>query len=206
MIQAIVFDMGGVLVHDDASHLRLLEFDRMLGWEPGTLHQRLYSGPAWIAHSTGSLDSDAYWAEVGAGIEPQLPADFVYFKDNFWGGTLDEATIDLAWRLRRHYPVALLSNATPFLPDFLAQEPHLQGLFDVTVISALVGMRKPDPAIYHLTGQRLELPLSTCVLVDDKTRNTDAAEAEGMPVVVYQNAAQTERSLRQMGVVLDQLK
>ena len=204
MIQAIVSDMGGVLVHDYRTRARLLEFDRMLGWEPGALHQRLYSGPAWIAYSTGSLNTDAYWAEVGANVEPQLPSDFVCFKDNFWGATQDFATIDLAWRLRRHYPIALLSNATPFLPQHLAQEPRLQGLFDVTVISALLGMRKPAPVIYHLTAQRLELPLSACVLIDDKTRNTIAAEAEGMLAVVYQNAVQTERSLRQMGVVLDQ--
>ncbi len=203
MIQAIVFDMGGVLVHDQGTRARLLEFDQILGWEPGTLHQRLYSGPAWIAYSTGGLDTDAYWAEVGADIEPRLPSDFVNFKDNFWGATLDEATVNLAWRLRRNYPIALLSNATPFLSAHLAQDPRLQGLFDVTAISALVGMRKPDPAIYHLTAQCLELPLSTCVLIDDRSRNTLAAEAEGMPVIVYQDAIQTERALREMDVLLD---
>ena len=204
MIQAIVFDMGGVLVHDHGTRARLLEFDRILGWRPGTLHQRLYSGPTWNAYSTGRLSTEAYWGKVGAEIEPQLPSDFVQFKDNFWGATEDPATVDLAWRLRRHYPLALLSNATPFLPQHLAQEPRLHGLFDVTVISALVGMRKPDPAIYHFTAQRLDLPLSACVLIDDKSRNTFAAEAEGMPAVRYQNAVQAELSLQQMGVVLDQ--
>lgn len=203
MIQAIVFDMGGVLMREDGTRARLMEFDQILGWEPGALNQRLFSGPTWIAYSTGRLDTDAYWAEVGADVEPQLPSDFAHFKDNFWGAPLDEATVDLAWRLRRNYPIALLSNATPFLPQYLAQEPHMQNLFDVTVISALVGMRKPDPAIYHLTAQRLELPLSACVLIDDKTRNTLAAETEGMPAIVYQNAAQTERALREMNVLLD---
>ncbi len=203
MIQAIVFDMGGVLLHDHGTRARLFEFDQILGWEPGALHQRLYSGPAWIAYSTGGLDTDAYWAEVGADIEPRLPSDFVYFKDNFWRATLDAATVDLAWRLRRNYPIALLSNATPFLPEHLAQEPRLRGLFDVTVISALADMRKPDPAIYHLTAQRLQRPLSACVLIDDKARNTIAAEAEDMSTIVYQDAIQTECALREMGVILD---
>jgi len=202
MIQAIVFDMGGVLVHDQGTRARLLEFDQILGWQPGALHQRLFSGPAWIAYSTGGIDTDAYWAKVGADIEPQLPSDFDYFKDNFWGSPLDLATVDLAWRLSQRYRIALLSNATPLLPQRLAQEPRLKGLFEVTVISALEGMRKPDPAIYHLTGQRLNLPLSACVLIDDKTRNTRVALAEGMLAIEYHDALSAERSLRQMGVVL----
>ena len=203
MIQAIVFDMGGVLLHDQGTRSRLIEFDQMLGWQPGTLHQRLFSGPAWIAYSTGKLDTEAYWTKVGADIEPDLPPDFVCFKDNFWGATLDLATIELAWRLRRHYCIALLSNATPLLPQRLAQEPHLQGLFDATVISALEGLRKPDPAIFHLTGQRLNLPLPACILIDDKARNTIAAQAEGMLAIEHRDALMTERMLRQMGVVLN---
>jgi putative hydrolase of the HAD superfamily len=97
----------------------------------------------------------------------------------------------------------VIERQQSFLPEHLAQDAQLQGLFDVSVISALVGMRKPDPAIYHLTAQRLELPLSTCVLIDDKTRNTIAAEVEGMPAIVYQDAVQTERALREMDVLLD---
>jgi putative hydrolase of the HAD superfamily len=203
MIRAIIFDMGGVLVHDHGARSRLIEFDRMLGWQPGALHRRLFSGPDWIAYSTGKLDTEAYWTKVGADIEPHLPSDFACFKDNFWGATLDLATVELAWRLHRHYRIALLSNATPLLPRRLAQEPRLQGLFEVTVISALEGLRKPDPAIFHLTGQRLNLTLPTCILIDDKVRNTIAARTESMLAIEHQDALVTERSLRQMGVVLD---
>ncbi len=202
MIEAIVFDMGGVLVHDQGTRARRLDCDPLEGWQPGARPQRLYRGPAGIAHSTGGVDTDTYWAEVGADIEPHLPSDFSYFKDNFWGATLDLATVELTWCLRQHYRIALLSNATPLLPQHLAQEPRFNGLFDVTVISALEGMRKPDPAIYHLTGQRLKLPLSACVLIDDKTRNTIAAQNEGMLAIEYKNALATEHSLMQMGVVL----
>lgn len=201
MIQAIVFDMGGVLVHDHQTRARLAEFDEMLGWQPGALHRRLFSGPAWNAYSTGKLDTETYWAEVGADIEPLLPSDFACFKDNFWRATLDPMTVELAWRLRQRYRIALLSNATTLLPQRLAQEERLQGLFEATVISALEGMRKPDPAIFYLTGQRLNLPLSACVLIDDKARNTRAAQAVGMPAIEHENAVATALSLRQLGVL-----
>lgn len=203
MISAIVFDMGGVLAHERAGRTRLAEFDQMLGWEPGSLVQRLYSGPAWIAYSTGAMDVDDYWAAVGASLQASLPPDFVEFKDNFWGATLDLVTVEMAWRLRQHYRIALLSNATPLLSQHLMRESRFQNLFDVVIISAQVGLRKPDPAIFHLTGRLLELPLPSCVLIDDKVRNTRAAETEGMLAIEHRQAAATERALRRLGVKLD---
>jgi putative hydrolase of the HAD superfamily len=199
MIRAIVFDMGGVLVHEYPGRERLAEFDQMLGWRPGSLVRHLYSGPAWIAYSTGAIDDHAYWEMVGVPLQASLPLDFVQFKDNFWCATLDLETVDLAWRLHRHNRIALLSNATPYLSQNLLQELSFQHLFDEVIISAHVGMRKPDPEIFRLTGQRLKLPLSTCVLVDDKVRNTRAAEAEGMLAIAHRDAATSEQTLRRFG-------
>ena len=200
MIRAILFDMGGVLAHESWGRARLAQFDAMLGQEPGTLVQVLFSGPVWEAYSTGLLSPQEYWAQTGAPFAERLPSDFVHFKDNFWGAALDLATVRLAWRLRARYHLGLLSNASPFLPAGLLQEPHLAGLFDEVIISAHVGLRKPDAAIFHLAAQRLNLPPATCVLVDDKSRNTLAAEAAGMHVVTHVNALATERALRALGV------
>ena len=111
-IQAIIFDFGGVLVSESLVKARLAEFDRMLGWEPGDLHRRLYSGPAWEAVSTGVIDLSTYWSQVGLALEPLLPPDFPTFRDNFCCDVLDPAMVALAWRLRPCYRLALLSNAT----------------------------------------------------------------------------------------------
>jgi epoxide hydrolase-like predicted phosphatase len=53
-------------------------------------------------------------------------------------------------------------------------------LFDAVVISGEVGLRKPDPAIYTLAAQRLELPPAEIVFVDDLRPNVRAAVAAGM--------------------------
>ena len=90
--------------------------------------------------------------------------------------------------------LALCSNALPGLADYL-QQSGLASLFGVIVISALVGLRKPDPRIYHVTAGRLGLPLHACLLVDDKERNVLAAQAAGMPAVVFESAAGLEASL-----------
>ena len=59
-----------------------------------------------------------------------------------------------------------------------------------------MGLRKPDPRIFELTTEWLGLPLTVCLLVDDKERNVRAAEALGMPTVLFRSAAQLQATLR----------
>lgn len=63
-------------------------------------------------------------------------------------------------------------------------------LFDAVVISGEVGLRKPDPAIYHLAAERLGLPPDQVVFVDDLAPNVRAAAAVGM-VGVHHTAVGT---------------
>jgi putative hydrolase of the HAD superfamily len=58
-------------------------------------------------------------------------------------------------------------------------------LFDAVVISGEVGLRKPDPAIYALAAQRLDLPPEQIVFVDDLRPNVRAAAAAGMVSVQH---------------------
>lgn len=80
---------------------------------------------------------------------------------------------------------ALLSNswgATGY------ERSRFPDLFDDVVISAEVGMRKPDAEIYLLTARRLGVEPAACVFVDDLEQNVEAARAVGMTGVVHRNA------------------
>ena len=61
-------------------------------------------------------------------------------------------------------------------------------LFEAVVISGEVGLRKPDPAIYALAAQRLDLPPEQIVFVDDLRPNVRAAVAAGMVGVQHVDA------------------
>jgi putative hydrolase of the HAD superfamily len=64
-------------------------------------------------------------------------------------------------------------------------------LFDAVVISGEVGLRKPDPAIYALAAQRLDLPPEQIVFVDDLRPNVHAAVAAGMVGVQHVDVGTT---------------
>ncbi len=82
---------------------------------------------------------------------------------------------------RRGYRTALVTNnAAEFTPYWKGRLPYDE-LFDAIVNSCEVGLRKPDPAIYHLTLQRLGgVAPEEAVLLDDFESNLAGARAIGM--------------------------
>jgi epoxide hydrolase-like predicted phosphatase len=76
-------------------------------------------------------------------------------------------------------------------------------LFDAWVISHEVGLRKPDPEIYELAVDRLGVPATECVFVDDLGGNLKPAAAIGMATIKHVDAAETIPQLEELlGVAL----
>ncbi len=102
--------------------------------------------------------------------------------------------IDYVRELRgRGVRTALLTNnVREWEPLWRSKVPEIDELFEVVVDSAFVGMRKPDPAIYELTLERLGdgVRPSDCVFVDDLDVNCDAARALGMTAIRFAEPAQ----------------
>lgn len=86
----------------------------------------------------------------------------------------------------------LLSNSWGL--DAYPQD-RLAASFDVVVISAEVGVRKPDPRIFHIAAERLGLPPEACAFVDDLDRNVAVADELGMFGVLHHDAATTAAAL-----------
>src|SRR5579884_2777459 len=86
------------------------------------------------------------------------------------------AMVDTVRQLRSAgYRTALLTNnAREWEPMWRNLIP-VDELFDVVVDSSVVGLRKPDPAIYELTCSRLGLRPDECIFVDDLQCNVDVA-------------------------------
>jgi len=91
----------------------------------------------------------------------------------------------------------LTNNVREWEPLWRAKLPEVDELFEVVVDSAFVGIRKPDPAIYSLTLERLGgVAAERCVFVDDLEVNCDAARELGMTAVRYESAEQAIPAVR----------
>jgi putative hydrolase of the HAD superfamily len=99
---------------------------------------------------------------------------------------------------RRGVRAALLTNnVREWEPLWRSKLPEVDELFEVIVDSAFVGLRKPDPAIFELTLERLGgVAPQRCVFLDDLDVNCEAARALGMAAVRFDSAEQAIAEVR----------
>jgi putative hydrolase of the HAD superfamily len=83
----------------------------------------------------------------------------------------------------------LTNNVREWEPLWRAKLP-IDDIFETVVDSAFVGLRKPDPAIYAIVLDRLDVPAEQCVFVDDIAVNVEAARELGFAVVHFRDTAQ----------------
>ena len=111
--------------------------------------------------------------------------------------TPQPGAIEVLSRLKdERYEIGLLSNCTHEIPTVWPETPFAP-LVDVAVFSCLVGMRKPDPRIYKLTAERLEVRPEECLFVGDGgSQELSGALGVGMkPVLTRPDADSTESHL-----------
>jgi epoxide hydrolase-like predicted phosphatase len=75
---------------------------------------------------------------------------------------------------------ALVTNNAAEFRDFWRRSLPLDELFHHVIDSSEVGLRKPDPRIFELALERLGVPASRAVLLDDYPGNVDAAQRVGI--------------------------
>jgi len=75
-------------------------------------------------------------------------------------------------------------------PEKAAEIAAVMARFEMVIESSVEGVRKPDPAIYHLACDRLGLAAADCVFLDDLGINLKPARALGMGTVKVLSAAQ----------------
>ena len=69
----------------------------------------------------------------------------------------------------------------------------LARLFDAILISAELGMHKPEPEIYLLASRRVGAEPEACLFVDDLRENCEGAEAVGMTAIRHRDARRDDR-------------
>jgi len=205
----LIVDFGGVLTTSVGDAIRAFEQD-----------EGLPQGTAFAVLGDGYSDTDAEHPIAGLetgrlaqlDFELALAAKFAAHGHDVEAAGLvgrllgslafDEATWSVVTAARSAgVRTALLSNSWGDATAYPAD--RLEESFDVVVISAEVGMRKPDAAIFELTADRLDVAVERCAFVDDHDGNVRAAEVLGMFGVHHRDAVTTAEALsRFLGVDL----
>lgn len=196
-IEAIIFDVGGVLVRT-ADHSGRAVWEKRLGLASGGAEAVVLNSEMGHRAQRGEITNEALWNWVGKFLElgDELPA----FRQDFWRGDLvDEKLVALIRKLRRSYKLAIISNATDALLETLAVYSLLDE-FDLVVGSAYEGVMKPNRLIYDRTLERLGSPAEKSVFIDDAPANVAGARALGMNAILFKPMMDLAAELTTFGV------
>lgn len=180
-VSAVLFDAGNTLIYADAH--RLADILRAVGVEVEAAavaaaeleaRRRLHEAIGQGFTGTEPEVWRDYFAAIfqGAGVAPEAMPEAgrvlreVHAVDHLWTSVVpgtDEVLDELA---RAGYRLAVISNADGRVEAVL-EEVGLRPHFEFVMDSELVGMEKPDPAIFLEGCRRLGLEPAECLYVGD---------------------------------------
>jgi 2-haloacid dehalogenase len=198
----VIFDVGGVLIDWNPRHL----YRKLFGGDSDGAMERFLAEvctPEWNLRQ----DAGRPFAEAVAELTERFPdhADLIAAYDVRWEemvpGAHDE-TIDIVRELKAQgTPLYCLTNFSREKFPLIRRRFDVFDLFDGIVVSAEIGMVKPDPAVYRYLVERFGLEAPSCLFVDDVEANVGAASSIGMQAVRYLSGRQLRRDLRMREVL-----
>jgi putative hydrolase of the HAD superfamily len=183
--RAVVFDLWQTLV--PWQHESALAHYREMADAVGAPHEEFVE--VWTSHRSqrdvGPLADSVRWVfdRLGLDADPQV----VMTMRRSW--TRDSLTPrpgaleTLAELRRRGHLLGLITVCSEDVGE-LWEVSLFGGVFDATVFSSQVGLRKPDPRIYELCCRRLGVEAADCLFVGDGANDElPGAERVGMTAV-----------------------
>ena len=201
-IEAIIFDYGGVL--STTPFAGIAEFERKMGYPERSLAQLLFGRGASPQGPTEEIpDHDWHLLETGRMTLDEFHERLVVRSEEALGRPLDlgiyaqflrELGVGVHWMMVHRvrelraegYRTAILTNNVKEWGRYWKESIPID-LFDLIVDSCEVGLRKPDPAIFHLTCQRLGVKPEAAVFLDDTRRHVESARSIGLHAILVRD-------------------
>ena len=200
-IQAVIFDLGNVLIHFDAvraakrfSQTANIPFDKV--W------RHFFTSKVEKAYTRGEITTREFYGHAKRAFNSSVSYSTFceLWNDIFWE---NKGIHQILKKLSRHYPLYLISNTNQLHFSYVKRcYPHIFTHFKRAFPSHIVGRRKPDPRIYWKVLRTIELEPEETVFVDDMPKFVKAARNVGMKAVQFKSKNQLVRELRKLGVNL----
>jgi HAD superfamily hydrolase (TIGR01509 family) len=181
MIEAIVFDLDGVLVDSEPV------------WEQVRREVVAQHGGHWAADAQQRLMgmSTGEWArylsqDLGVGLPPDTIASLVNegMAARYTGHLpLLPGAVEAVRALAARWPLGLASSSPPSLIDTVLDAASLRSCFKTTMSTEQVERGKPAPDIYLAVAVRLGHQPGACAAVEDSSNGLRSAKAAGMHVI-----------------------
>jgi putative hydrolase of the HAD superfamily len=196
MVEAVIFDFGGVLTTSPFEAFARFEREHKL---PADIIRRTNAANhldnAWAKFERAEVDIEAF-DQLFADESRALGAE-VRGKDvlPLLAGDLRPEMVEALKRIGENFKTGCITNNLPANAIGSAAGRRLyiaevMALFDHVIESAKIGLRKPDPRIYQMMVETLQVDPNNCVYLDDLGINLKPARAMGMTTIKVESGAQ----------------
>jgi putative hydrolase of the HAD superfamily len=196
MIEAVIWDFGGVLTSSPFEAFARFEVERNL---PTDIIRRTNATNhwenAWAKFERAEVDLESF-DSLFAAESLALGAE-VRGKDvlPLLSGDLRPEMVEALKRVKAQFKTGCITNNLPANAIGSASGRSLyiaevMILFDHIIESAKIGLRKPDPRIYRMMVEALNVDPKHCVYLDDLGVNLKPAREMGMKTIKVTNASQ----------------
>ena len=195
-IRGVFFDFGGVIARTEFQAPRQHLAER-LGMEYEDIVKIVFDSPSSLRASRGEISDKEHWAVVIKRLRRPASETEAIREEFFAGDVIDREIVDSLRSLRPRYHVGLISNAWPDLRDYITKQ-KIDDAFDHMVISAEVGVMKPEARIYQIALEQSGVSPNEAVFVDDFIENIEGCQAVGMHGIHFRSPGQALDELRKI--------
>ena len=185
MIEAVVFDMDGVLLDSEQVWDEIREElarERGGRWHPGAQRDMMgMSSPEWSRYMHDVIGLRESPEEISAEVVRRLEERY---RERL---PLLPGAVDAVERLASEWPLGLASSSNRELIDLALELSGLARYFEATVSSEEVARGKPAPDVYLEAARRLGANPAACAAVEDSHNGIKSAKAAGMTVLAIPN-------------------
>jgi HAD superfamily hydrolase (TIGR01509 family) len=205
VIEAVVFDMDGVLIDSEPVWERVrrkLVAEYGGQWAPDAQDRLMGMSTAeWSAYMSEDLGMRLPPPQVAKLVTVAVMAEYQAHLPLLPGA------VDAVRELSARWPLAIASSAPKSLIEAVLDASGLRPAFAAAVSSEEVPRGKPAPDVYLEATNRLGVPPEACAAVEDSSNGLRSAAAAGLAVIAvprpeYPPAAD---ALDQARLVLDSL-
>ncbi|MBA2368319.1 MAG: HAD family phosphatase [Candidatus Protochlamydia sp.] len=197
----IVFDFGGVIAQ--ANTAKMVDFlTTTLNVNKDELSSALREMQSIVA---GGGSEEQFWQNYAFTKKIILPSDWFEKFGVIINSSISPIpeTIALVKALQRGgYQTAMLSDVTQYQAEIIRKMGYYD-LFDPVLLSYETGVKKPNPEAFKILIEKLQVPSSLLIFIDDKIENVDAAINQGIDAIHFLSPTQLKEEFEKRGIEFD---
>lgn len=199
MIKGLLLDVGGVLMTNGWDRKLRARAAEKFGIELDEMTDR--HALAFDTFETGKMTFDDF-LKICVFYKPRsfTIEEFVSYVKNEARLFAENVEFFKAVKKKYNLKIGLLSNEGRELAVDRIERFHLGEFADFFVMSSFVNLRKPDPEIYHLALDLMQLPQDQILYVDDRSLLIDMAKSLGFQAIWHQSLEKTQKLFEEFGL------